>query len=159
VIRFESLSPPRISFTGRTQIYLSAFGEHVTLAMLENAMADACGATSAAVSDYTVVARYPSDEHPVPAHQWVVEFDNPPDDESKFISALDESIRKVNEDYDTHRHDDYGMVPPILIRVSQGTFYSWMKQKGKLGGQHKVPRVARSEEMLAELTELSGRRT
>jgi hypothetical protein len=163
VIRFESLRPPRIVFAGRTQIMLNAFGEHVTLEMIENAMSAACRQTSATIADYTIAPRFPSPQHPQPAHQWIVEFDRPPApsgaegpaSQHAFIAAIDSTIRKCSEDYDTHRTGDYGLAPPILTAVAPGTFYTWMKQKGKLGGQHKVPRVARSQEMVDELLAIS----
>ena len=155
VIRFETLRPPRIVFTGRTQIQLSAFGEHVDLRMIENAVAAACERTSAIVADYTISPRFPTPDRPVPAHRWIIEFDRPPQDEAEFAAALDHSIRRENEDYDTHRQDDYGLEPPVLIPVAQRTFYTWMKHRGKLGGQHKVPRVARSPEMADELLAVS----
>jgi len=157
VVRFVSLRPPQMVFVGRTQIQLSAFGEHVTLGMIEKAVAAACERTGAIVADYTIAPRYPAPDRPVPAHQWIVEFDRPPDGDAAFLDAADRSIRNENEDYDTHRTDDYGLLPPELVSVAPRTFYEWMKSKGKLGGQHKVPRVVRSEEMVAELTEISGR--
>ncbi len=155
VIRFESLAPPRIRFSGRTQIFLSAFGEHVTLEMIEKAVSSACRQTGAVVSDYTVWPRYPSPDHPKPAHRWIMEFDRPPADGEAFLAHVDESIRSENEDYDTHRLDDYGMSPPTLIPVARGTFWEWMKRKGKLGGQHKVPRVTMDLEMGEELLGIS----
>jgi hypothetical protein len=155
VIRFESLRPPRITFIGRTQVMLSAFGEHVTLEMIEKAMSAACRQTVAIVADYTIAPRFPSPQQPQPAHQWLVEFDHPPADTAMFMATVDSTIRSLSEDYDTHRTGDYGLAPPILTRVAPGTFYAWMKQKGKLGGQHKVPRVARSQEMVDELLAIS----
>jgi len=157
VVRFESLRPPRIAFVGRTKLQLSAFGEHVTLGMIEAAVADACERTGAAVTDYTVAPRYPTPDQPVPGHWWIVEFNREPDDEAAFMTAVDDHIRRNNEDYDTHRTDDYGMAPPRLIRAAAGTFYEWMKAKGKLGGQHKVPRVVRSADVADELLAISRR--
>jgi hypothetical protein len=157
VVRFEGLSPPRIVFAGRTQLQLSAFGEHVTLGMIEKAVASACERTGATVADYTIAPRYPCPDSPVPAHRWIVEFDRPPADEAAFIAAADQSIRRENEDYDTHRTGDYGLLAPQLVKVAPRTFYEWMKAKGKLGGQHKVPRVAMSPEMAEELLEISRR--
>jgi hypothetical protein len=151
VVRFVSLRPARIVFSGRTQIFLSAFGEHVTLEEIETAVARASAETSARVADYTVWPRIPSPEYSKPAHRWIVEFEAPPSDEGAFMAAIDASIRSNNEDYDTHRTDDYGMEAPILIRAATGTFFEWMKRKGKLGGQHKVPRVAMNPEMGDEL--------
>jgi len=155
VVRFESLSPPRIVFAGRTQLQLSAFGEHVTLGSIEKAVAAACERTGATVADYTIAPRYPSPESPIPAHRWIVEFDRPPADEAAFVAAADQSIRRENEDYNTHRTGDYGLLPPQLIPVAPRTFYEWMKAKGKLGGQNKVPRVALSPAMAEELLEIS----
>jgi len=160
VVRFVSLCPPRIVFVGRTEVYLSAFGEHVTLEMIERAVVAACRKTASLVADYTIWPRYPSRDRPKPVHWWLVEFDRPPQDAASFTAALDESIRRENEDYDVHRRDDFGLDPPRLVAVAPRTFYTWMKRKGKLGGQHKVPRVVRSDEMGRELLavseELSG---
>jgi hypothetical protein len=155
VVRFVSLRPPRIVFAGRTAIYLSAFGEHVTLGMIEQAVAAACRATGAIVADYTIAPRWPAPAQPRPAHRWLVEFDRPPATAEQFTAALDASIRAENEDYDTHRTDDYGLAPPILIPVAKGTFYEWMKRQGKLGGQNKVPRVARTPEAAEKVLEIS----
>jgi len=157
VVRFESLRPPQIVFAGRTQLQLSAFGEHVTLGSIEKAVAAACERTGATVADYTIAPRYPSPASPIPAHRWIVEFDRPPADQAAFIAAADQSIRRENEDYDTHRTGDYGLLPPQLIPVAPRTFYEWMKAKGKLGGQNKVPRVALSPAMAEELLEISRR--
>jgi len=157
VVRFVSLQPPQIVFSGRTQLMLSAFGEHVTGGMIEKAVAAACRRTGATVADYTIVPRYPSVDRPVPCHRWMVEFDRDPADAADFLAAADASIRAENEDYDAHRTDDYGLLPPELVRLAPGTFYEWMKSKGKLGGQHKVPRVDRSGAMGDELLEISGR--
>jgi hypothetical protein len=151
VVRFVSLRPPRIAFVGRTQIDLSAFGEHVTMEMIETAMAAACHKTGAVVADYTVAPRFPSPDHSRPAHRWLVEFDRPPADADVFMAAIDSSIRAACEDYEAHRRGDYGLEPPILVPVPQGTFYAWMKSRGRLGGQNKVPRVVRSAEMAEEL--------
>jgi len=156
VVRFESLVPPMIRVVGRTQVSLSAFGEHVTMEMIERAMAAACAAGDAAIADYTVWPRYPSNEHPKPLHRWIVEFTRAPADRDAFAAALDRTLRELSEDYDAHRVNDYGMEPPAVLSVTPGTFYEWMKRKGKLGGQHKVPRVARDPAMGEELLEISS---
>jgi hypothetical protein len=130
----------------------------VSLEEIERAVAAAGEATGALVADYSVWPRIPSPEHPTPLHRWIVEFDRPPSDRAAFMETLDRSIRKGNEDYDTHRTDDFGMEPPALIEVAPGTFYEWMKLKGKLGGQHKVPRVAMTPAMAEELLAISEKR-
>ena len=157
VVRFESVRPPRIVFAGRTQIMLSAFGEHVTLEMIEKAMAAACRKTGAVVADYTVAPRFPSADLPRPAHRWLVEFDRPPTDAAAFMAEIDSSLRAACEDYEAHRRGDFGLEPPILVPVPPRTFYNWMKQRGRLGGQNKVPRVVRSAEMADELLALARR--
>jgi hypothetical protein len=137
---------------------LNAFGEHVTLEMIETAVAAACQATAARVADYTVSPRFPCPDQPRPAHRWVVEFDKAPDSEARFLNTLDASIRRQSEDYDTHRVHDYGLGPPVLLQVAPRTFYAWMKQRGQLGGQHKVPRVAPSPDTVEELVAVSATR-
>jgi hypothetical protein len=158
VIRFESLSPPRFRFVGRTQLMLSAFGEHVTLEMIETAVSVACRESGAIVADYTIEPLYPSPTRSKPGHRWLMEFDRPPAEASTFIAAIDRSIRAACEDYDTHRTNNFGMDPPELTAVAPGTFYEWMKRHGKLGGQHKVPRVFRPE-AAAELRAIAQERS
>jgi len=155
LVRFESLRPPRIVFAGRTQVQLSAFGEHVPGGLIEKAVAAACKATAAIVADYTVWPRFPSSDQPTPAHRWIVEFDRPPDDSERFVTMLDETIRVENEDYNVHRMNDYGLEGPVLMPVAAGTFYEYMKREGRLGGQNKVPRVVRSDEMGRDLVAIS----
>lgn len=155
VIRFETVNPPSIVFAGRTQISLNAFGEHVTLEMLENAISEACRRTKTIVIDYTVVPLYPENKELKPGHKWLVEFDGTLPDLLHFIDIVDSNIRSSNEDYDTHRKNNYGMTPPVIEPVARGTFYMWMKKKGKLGGQHKVPRVVNKEEA-DEILEISN---
>jgi len=155
IIRFVSLRPPRIVFAGRTQMMLSAFGEHVTLEMIEQAVAAACRRTAASVADYTIEALYPGPGREKPGHRWLVEFDRAPADAAAFMDTIDRSIRAENEDYDTHRHADFGMTGPELQTLAPGTFYTWMKDHGKLGGQHKVPRIAKGE-MAHELLQISA---
>jgi hypothetical protein len=159
VVRFVSLRPPRIVFAGRSQINLSAFGEHVTMEMIEAAMAAACRRTEAVVADYTVAPRFPSPGQPRPAHRWLVEFDRPPADPAAFMAAIDSSLRAACEDYEAHRHGDFGLEPPALVAMPPRAFYDWMKSRGRLGGQNKVPRVVRSPEMAEELLALTRKET
>ncbi len=160
VVRFETLRPPRIRFSGRSRLFLNAFGELVTLETIEKAIAAACKSTSASIVDYTVSPHFPTVEQATPAHHWIVEFDKPPDSDSEFASALDATLRRGSHYYQVHREHDFGMGPPVVTQVAPRTFYSWMKQRGQLGGQHKVPRVLQSdtmeEELLAVSTSLSA---
>jgi len=157
VIRFESLDPPRIRFAGRTRINLNAFGEHVTLEMIEEAVAEACRHCNASVRDYTVVPLFPAPDHPKPVHRWIIEFERPPEDLDAFMHAIDNHLRNRSEDYDTHRKNDFGMAPPECVPAPPGLFYEWMKQRGQLGGQHKVPRVLTRTEEVRSLHDLMHR--
>ena len=145
-VRFTSLRPHRIRVTGRTAHFLSAFGEHLIVEEADAAMTEACRATGAEIQDYHVAPVYPSAEEARPMHQWLVEFIKEPPDRSAFVALLDEHLQKLNEDYAAHRQGDAGMRPPELAALPSGTFYAAMKELGKLGGQHKAPRLKNDRE-------------
>lgn len=161
LVRFTSLSPPRLVVSGRTRLTLNALGEHVIGAELEAAIAAACLATGAIVREYTVTTLMPTTADPRGAHQWLIEFDGPPPPLEAFAARLDATLAEKNLDYRVHRERDYAMRPPTLAALAPGTFYEWARRHGQLGGQHKIPRVARSTEMAEELlaisAELAGR--
>lgn len=152
-IRFTSLHPIRIQVSGRTRHFINAFGEEV---MVENAdfaisqAAQACGLT---VVDYTVAPAY-MDAGRQGFHEWLVEFSEPVKDVEEFSVELDQQLRQVNADYDAKRYHDMALLPPKVHIAKPNTFYQWLKQKGKLGGQHKVPRLSNSREYLDPLLEL-----
>ena len=146
VVRFVSARPWRLVFTGRIAHMLNGFGEHVSGAEIEKAVLDASQATGARVREYTAAARYPSPETPTGRHVHYVEFDGPPGDLAKMAQVLDATIRAGNADYDAHRAETYGMALPLVVPVPAGTFLAWMKARGKLGGQNKIPRVLKPEQ-------------
>ncbi len=147
-VRFESTRPPRLVFTGRTKYSLSAFGEHLINEEIEAAIAEAAGATSASVRDWHAGPVFAG---ALGHHLFVVEFDRDPADPSAFRDVLDESLRRRNEDYRAHRADGVGLPRPALIVASPGGFAAWMKSRGKLGGQNKVPRMDGSGTLTAGL--------
>jgi len=155
IVRFTSLRPPKIVVSGRTQLALNTFGEHVIQAELEHAMTHACEALGTAVRDFTVATILPTATEPRGAHVWLVEFQGPEPPLDDFAARLDADLCNANLDYKTHRERDFGMQPPTLVALAPGTFYEQARQKNQLGGQRKVPRVARSPEMVDELQELS----
>ena len=157
LVKFVSTAPYRLVVAGRTQILLNTFGEHVILEEMEGAMEAASRETGAQVADYTVESVVRSEDNRPGYHRWLIEFTQAPDDLDRFGTLLDEFIRSKNVDYDTHRQNDFGMLPPQMVPLSPGTFYEWMKQEGKLGGQHKVPRVPRKATMVEELSRISAR--
>ncbi len=150
-IRFESLSPPMIQFTGRTKYTLSAFGEHLISEEVESAIANASGETGAAVRDWHVG---PVFRGSLGYHQFVVEFLKPPEELAIFRDKLDADLIERNADYQAHRAEGVGLPLPALIVLKPGGFDAWMKAKGKLGGQHKVPRMDNSGSLTAEMVSL-----
>ncbi|WP_266362244.1 GH3 auxin-responsive promoter family protein [Tellurirhabdus rosea] len=149
-VRFTSLYPHRLKVSGRTKHFINAFGEEVIVENAETAITRACEATGAAVSDYTAGPVYMgSGTHG--RHEWVIEFSHDPDDQERFNQILDETLRQVNSDYDAKRYNDMVLKEPIVHVVPRGTFYAWMGNRGKLGGQHKVPRLSNSREYLDDI--------
>jgi GH3 auxin-responsive promoter len=149
-IRFESLDPPLLSFTGRTKYTLSAFGEHLINEEVEGAIAAASTATGASVRDWHVG---PVFEGALGHHLYVVEFLKAPADPAAFREALDTDLSRRNADYLAHRAEGVGLPLPALIVARSGGFEDWMRSRGKLGGQHKVPRMDDSGILTRQLVE------
>jgi GH3 auxin-responsive promoter len=152
-VRLTEKAPPRLLITGRTSYGLSAWGEHLIAEEIENGVADATAAVGAEITDYSVGALFKDVDHPRDGHLWVVEFKktpSPPELE-KFAGVLDETLIRLNDDYKVHRSVDFGIAPPTIRAVKPGTFAAWMKSRGKLGGQNKVPRVINDRELWENL--------
>ncbi|HEY8368857.1 MAG TPA: GH3 auxin-responsive promoter family protein [Thermodesulfobacteriota bacterium] len=148
-VRFLSTRPPRIVIAGRTRHFVNAFGENVIVEEVEQAMAAALAATGARVVEYTVAPRFPERGTGRGAHEWIVEFETAPADLARFAGCLDERLAALNTDYRTRRAGGLGLGPPEVTPVPRGTFHRWLGDAGKLGGQHKVPRVT-NDRTLAE---------
>jgi hypothetical protein len=147
-VRFESLDPPLLTFTGRTKYTLSAFGEHLISEEVEGAMAAAAAATGATVSEWHVG---PVFFGALGSHLYLVEFTTPPNDLHGFRVALDADLSRRNADYKAHRAEGVGLPLPDLIPLPPGAFASWMRSRGKLGGQNKVPRMDNTGTLTAEI--------
>jgi hypothetical protein len=143
-VRFTARDPLRLVITGRTRHYVNAFGENVIVEEVERALLGACRRTESEVVEFTVAPRYPSAEEPRGGHQWLVEFRVPPKEPQDFVRILDETLAALNADYRTRRVGDVGMVAPWVTVVPAGTFHEWLRAEGRLGDQHKVPRVTNS---------------
>lgn len=152
-IQFTSVDPFRIRISGRTKHFINAFGEEVVVENAEIAVAEACEKTGAQINNFTAAPKY-FDQNENAAHEWIVEFEKAPDDLDKFTIALDETLRRINSDYDAKRYKDMALSLPIVHEASPGTFYQWMRKRGKLGGQHKVPRLSNTREYLDEILSL-----
>lgn len=145
LVRFTAREPHRLVFAGRIAHSLNGFGEHVSGGELDRAIAAAASATEATVSEYAVGVLYPNDNEPQGRHRYLVEFHKPPRDGTAFARVLDETIQHGNEDYATHR--TFGLLAPVVDSVPQGSFVEFLRQRGKIGGQHKVPRVLDAQQL------------
>jgi phenylacetate-coenzyme A ligase PaaK-like adenylate-forming protein len=149
-IKFTSKSPYRIRISGRTKHFINAFGEEVIIENAETAITSACEQTEAVIDNFTAAPIY-LEKSKRGGHEWIVEFKTQPNDMNKFIGVLDSTLRKVNSDYDAKRAHDIALVAPTVHSVAEGTFYNWMKRRGKLGGQNKVPRLSNSREFVDDI--------
>lgn len=160
-VRFTSLAPYRVRITGRTKHFLNAFGEEVVIENAETALATACQATRAAVRDFTAAPVWFAAGNAASrgGHEWAVEFagDAVPD-LAHFGAVLDETLGQLNSDYAAKRHRGLALAPPRVHAVPAGTFEAWLAGQGKLGGQHKVPRLLNSREVLEAVLELAATR-
>lgn len=152
-IKFTSVNPHRIKISGRTKHFINAFGEEVMIENAEQAITYACDKTNAIIDNYTAAPIY-LEKGKRGGHEWIVEFVNEPDSIEKFTHHLDQKLREVNSDYDAKRQDDLALVEPKVHSVDTGTFYKWMKKRGKLGGQNKVPRLSNSREFVEDILEM-----
>jgi hypothetical protein len=151
IVRFVDLAPPRLLVTGRLTYFLSAFGEHLTGQEIDTAVSKAAAATGVSVTDYAVGAVFPSSSDPRGAHRYVIEFMPPTADSKPFARTLDTELCRMNDDYRAHRSAGFGLRDPDILPVPSGTFAAWMKERGQLGGQHKVPRVITNPDLFDSL--------
>jgi hypothetical protein len=149
-IKFVSINPYRIKVTGRLKHFINAFGEEVIVDNTDKAIAEACLQTQATVSDYTAAPIYMS-ETQNGGHEWLIEFNRAPESMEVFTRVLDATLQKVNSDYEAKRHKDIALSMPKVHAVPSGTFNAWLKKKGKLGGQHKVPRLSNERVILDDI--------
>ena len=154
-VRFTSLQPPKLLITGRTKHYINAFGEELMVGNAEKALAITCQETGAIVREYTAAPLFELTGKAEGYHQWMVEFEQRPHDLTLFAKRLDMHLQHVNSDYEAKRYKGISLAPLQIIVARKDLFYDWMKQKGKLGGQHKVPRLSNDRKLLEELIALN----
>jgi len=153
-VRFTSIRPYRIKITGRTKHYINVFGEEVMIENTDKAIEKASLATGALVKEYTVAPIFMQTDQKG-AHEWLIEFEKDPDDFEKFKELLDKNLQNLNSDYEAKRYKNMTLEPPKIHKARPGLFYDWLKQKGKLGGQNKVPRLSNQREFMEELLRLN----
>lgn len=152
-IEFTSLKPYRIKVVGRLKHFINAFGEELIVENADNAISATAQTMGIAVTEYTGAPVYFSDNSNG-AHEWLFEFENPPEDMKRFTQLFDDELKKTNSDYEAKRHKDIALGLPIVHSIPKGTFQLWLKQKGKLGGQHKVPRLANDRTYIDDILTL-----
>lgn len=147
---FNSVNPYKFFITGRTKLFMNAFGEEVVIENAEKAIAHACQITDSKVRDYTAAPVF-MDKEDNAGHEWLIEFEKEPHSIQDFAVALDSKLKEVNSDYEAKRHKDIALKMPRIQSAPNNTFYNWLKKKGKLGGQHKVPRLSNDRELLEDI--------
>ncbi|MGY6522132.1 MAG: GH3 auxin-responsive promoter family protein [Mongoliitalea sp.] len=153
-VKFTSIAPYRLKISGRTKHYINAFGEEVIVENAEQAVAKASDLTNAIIKNFSAAPVYFGDSQEQAAHEWIIEFEQMPDSKERFAEILDQTLREINSDYDAKRYKDLALVRPKIHFVEEGLFEKWLKSKGKLGGQNKVPRLSNTREHLDELLQL-----
>jgi hypothetical protein len=152
-IKFTSIRPYRIMVTGRTKHFINAFGEELMVENAERAIDYASQRTKSLVKEFTAAPVYLSQNHSG-AHEWLVEFAHLPESIEEFTNLLDDKLKEINSDYEAKRKGDYILQRPLVRVLPKGSFYHWMKHKGKLGAQQKVPRLQNNREQLEEILSL-----
>jgi len=153
-IRFTSINPFRIKITGRTKHFINAFGEELVIENAETAITRACTETDAEITNFTAAPIYLTGKSKG-GHQWIIEFAKDPNDFDLFCTTLDQALKELNSDYEAKRYRDLALQGPVIQKVPKDTFYNWMKRRGKLGGQNKVPRLANNREFIEDILQMT----
>lgn len=151
-VKFTSTYPHKIKITGRTKHFINAFGEEIIIDNAEKALKSACDKTGAVIKEYTAAPIYMGD-NAKGAHEWLIEFEVEPSDLSFFTKVLDNALCSINSDYEAKRYKGITLSEPLVKSMKQGSFFNWMKERGKLGGQNKVPRLSNTREYVDSLLE------
>ena len=149
-IRFTSTNPYKFIITGRTKHFINAFGEELMVDNADKGMARACELTGAKVKEYTAAPQFMLNAAQG-KHQWFIEFEKMPSSLSEFARILDSTLQQLNSDYEAKRYRGMSLLPPEIIPAREGVFYEWLKEKGKLGGQHKIPRLSNQRTHIDQL--------
>ncbi len=149
-IQFTNTNPYRIQISGRTKNFINAFGEEVIIDNAENALDAACRETGAVISEYTAAPVFLEDNNSA-SHEYLIEFEKEPDDLEKFTNILDKTLQDINSDYEAKRTADILLKKLKVTALPRDTFFKWLKSKGKVGGQNKVPRLFNNRKYVDEI--------
>ena len=152
-VKFTSTDPYRIKITGRTKHHINVFGEELIIENAEEALKSASDKTNSEIKEYTVGPIFMNGKENG-AHEWIIEFEKPPKNLAFFTEMLDNALKNCNSDYEAKRYNNMTLAMPKVHQARKGLFYDWMKEKGKLGGQHKVPRLSNERSFVEELLKL-----
>ena len=153
-VRFTSTNPYRIRITGRTKHHLNAFGEELIIENAEEALKTICRKTGAEIKDYTAAPIFMTGKEKG-AHEWIIEFRKAPEEIEYFTEFLDNALKSLNSDYEAKRYNNMTLKMPKVHMARPNLFYDWLKSKGKLGGQHKIPRLSNDRVYIDELLEMN----
>lgn len=154
-VRFTSLFPHKFVISGRTKHFINAFGEELMVDNADKAISKISAATGAKVKEYTAAPFFMLDKAKG-RHQWFIEFEKMPPSVENFAALLDKTLQELNSDYEAKRYKEISLQPLEIITGKEGVFYKWLKNKGKLGGQHKIPRLTNDRTMIEELLALNS---
>lgn len=153
-VKFTSKNPYKIIITGRTKHFINAFGEELIVDNAEKGLDRACKLTGAQITEYTAAPVF-MDQQAKCRHQWLIEFTKMPDDLARFSAILDETLKAINSDYEAKRQENIALQPLEVIVARKNLFNDWLEKKGKLGGQHKVPRLSNNRDYIEEMLQLN----
>ena len=153
-VKFTNKNPYKFIISGRTKHFINAFGEELMVDNAEKGLQIACKETGAQVLEYSAAPVF-MDANAKCRHQWLIEFSKMPDSIEHFKHILDKSLQEINSDYEAKRHKDITLQELEIIVAREGLFHDWLKQKGKLGGQHKIPRLSNNREHIESMLELN----
>lgn len=149
-VRFTSKDPYKIVISGRTKHFINAFGEELVVDNAEKGLLKACTETGAQILDYTAAPVF-MDANAQCRHQWLIEFAKKPESIEQFAEILDKELQHINSDYEAKRYKNKTMQQLEIVVARENLFNDWLKSKGKLGGQHKVPRLSNNRQHIDEL--------
>jgi len=150
-IRFTSTYPFRFQISGRTKQYINIAGEELIVENAESALNKTCRAHNCQVTEYTVGPIITAEKSQIAQHHWIIEFLHAPDNLNQFSHDLDKNLQAINSDYEAKRKGNLNLLPLQIESVPVNTFLLWMKSRGKLGGQNKVPRLHPTDEYIQSI--------
>ena len=155
-VQFSSTNPYKIIISGRTKSFINAFGEELIVDNAEQGLAYACEQTGAVVQEYTAAPVF-MDGNAKCRHQWLIEFAKRPNDLARFAALLDQRLQQLNSDYEAKRYKDITLQQLEIIEARKGLFDDWLRRQGKLGGQHKVPRLSNERGIMEQLISINAK--